>query len=67
MFDDQIYIIRDRKKSLRTFISAKTAKASFNNKFYAMLLILNFDDVYNHYMRAVNQINQLQSFYAYNH
>jgi len=61
MFDDQVYIIRDRKRFSRTFINAKTARTSFNNKFYAMLLISNFDDVYNHYMRAVDQTDQLRS------
>jgi hypothetical protein len=59
MFDDQIYIIRDRKKSFKTFISAKTARTLFNDKSYAMLLILNFDDIYNHDMRAVDQTDQL--------
>ncbi len=67
MFDDQIYIIRDRKRSSKTSISAKTARALFNDKSHAMLLILNFDDVYNHYMKAVNQTDQLRAFYAYNH
>ncbi len=62
----RIYIIRDRKRSSRTSISAKTARASFNDKPRAMLLISNFDDVYNHYMRAVDQTDQLRSFYAYN-
>ena len=67
MFDDQIYIIRDRKRSSRTFISAKTARTSFDNKSHAKLSILNFDDVYNHYMITVDQTDQLRSFYAYNH
>ncbi len=66
MFDDQIYIIRDRKRSSRTSINAKTARASFDNKSHAKLSISNFDDVYNHYMRAVDQTDQLRSFYAYN-
>ncbi len=66
MFDDQIYIIRDRKRSSRTSISAKTARAPFDDKSRAMLSISNFDDVYNHYMRAVDQTDQLRSFYAYN-
>ncbi len=67
MFDDQIYIIRNRKRSSKTFISAKTARTSFDDKSCAMLSISNFDDVYNHYMRAVDQTDQLRAFYAYNH
>ncbi len=67
MFDNQIYIIRDKKKSSKTFINVKIAKTLFDNKFYAKLLILNFDDVYNHYIKVVNQTDQLHSFYAYNH
>ena len=66
MFDNQIYIIRDRKRFSRTSINAKTARTSFNDKSHAMLSILNFDDVYNHYIRVVNQADQLRSFYAYN-
>ena len=66
MFDDQIYIIRDRKRSSKMFINVKIAKTLFNNKFYAKLLILNFDDIYNHYIKVVDQIDQLHSFYAYN-
>ena len=66
MFDDQIYTIRDRKRSSRTSISAKTARASFGNKSRAKLSISDFDDVYNHYMGAVDQADQLRSFYAYN-
>ncbi len=67
MFDDQIYIIRDRKRSFKTFINAKTARTSFDDKSHAMLSISNFDDIYNYYMRAVDQTDQLRSFYAYNH
>ncbi len=67
MFDDQIYIIRDRKRSSKTSISAKTARTSFDDKSCAMLSISNFDDVYNHYIRAVDQTDQLRAFYAYNH
>ncbi len=55
MFDGQAYIIRDRKRSSKTSISAKTARASFDDKPCAMLSISNFDDVYNHYMKAVDQ------------
>ncbi len=66
MFNDQVYIIRDKKRSFRTFISAKTARASFNNKSHVKLSIPDFDDVYNHYMRAVNQADQLRSSYEYN-
>jgi len=66
MFDDQIYIIRDRKRSSKTSISAKTARTSFDDKSHAMLSISNFDDVYNHYMKAVDQADQLRAFYTYN-
>jgi len=66
MFDGQAYIIRDRKRPSRTSTSAKTARASFDNKSCAKLSISNFDDVYNHYMGAVDQADQLRSSYAYN-
>ncbi len=66
MFDGQAYIIRDRKRSSRTSINAKTARTPFDNKPHAKLSIPDFDDVYNHYMRAVDQADQLRSSYAYN-
>ena len=66
MFDGQAYIIRDRKRPSRTSTSAKTARAPFGNKPRAKLSIPDFDDVYNHYMGAVDQADQLRSSYAYN-
>jgi hypothetical protein len=61
MFDGQAYIIRDRKRSSRTSISAKTARAPFGNKPRAKLSIPDFDDVYNHYMGAVDQADSASS------
>ncbi len=54
MFNDQTYSIRDKKGPSRTFISAKTIRILFNDKSRVKLLISNFNNAYNHYMRAVN-------------
>jgi len=66
MFDGQAYTIRDRKRPSKTSTSAKTARAPFGDKPRAMLSIPDFDDVYNHYMGAVDQADQLRASYAYN-
>lgn len=63
MFDCKIYTRHYRRKSSKISTSAKTARVSFNDQSHAWLNILNFVDVYNHYMNAVDHADQLRAVY----
>jgi hypothetical protein len=59
-------IVRNRKRPRSTATNSKIAQKSFKGSYRKELAIPLFIDDYNHYMRGVDQANQLRAAFTTN-